>query len=69
MDSTKTLRDLRRAKGLSQQELARRAGITQAHVSDLEKGKHSPGTKSLLGLARVLGMSAEDLAASLLPPP
>lgn len=58
------LRPLRVAAGLTQQALADRAGVSQAHISELETGRHLPGAGVLLRLASTLGMRAEDLAES-----
>ena len=44
----------RKAAGLSQQELARRAGVRQETVSRLESGKHSPTVRTVDKLDRVL---------------
>ena len=48
------LREARRRRGLSQEDLAKRLGMTQAHISDIEKGKVSPRMASVLELARAL---------------
>ena len=47
--------------GLSQPELAIRAGVSQAAVSRIEAGRRSPGSRMLLNLARALGVSVEAL--------
>ncbi len=44
----------RRAAGLSQQELARRAGVRQETVSRIESGKHSPTVRTVEKIDRVL---------------
>jgi transcriptional regulator with XRE-family HTH domain len=56
------LRELREAAGLSQTALAERAGVRQATVSDLERGK-SKGVEfaTLEALADALGVPAERL--------
>lgn len=56
------LQHLRRAKGWTQAELAKKARVTQALVSQLEAGKKaSPSVVPLLRLARALGVSVEQL--------
>jgi len=45
----------REALGLSQRELAKRAGISHTVVSRIEGGDHSPSPKTLERLAEVLG--------------
>ena len=44
----------RKAAGLSQQELARRAGVRQETISRLESGKHSPTLRTVEKIDRVL---------------
>lgn len=56
------LRAARRAKGLSQRELSRRSGSTQAHISRIESGLVDLQVSSLLELARSL-----DLELTLTP--
>ena len=56
-----TARDILTARaqaGLSQKELARRAGIRVETLCRLEKGKHSAGLKTLLALDRALKSAA-----------
>ena len=49
------LRDRRVAHGLSQAQLARRAGTTQAAISRIERGEVSPTFTTLLALFDALG--------------
>ncbi len=58
----KNLRTLRTAKGLSQQELAEKAGITQAAISRIEAGLHDPRYSTVVRLAAVLGVDPAQLA-------
>jgi DNA-binding XRE family transcriptional regulator len=44
----------RRAAGLSQQDLARRAGVRQETISRIESGKHSPTVRTVEKIDRVL---------------
>lgn len=41
--------------GITQKELARKAGLTQANVSKIEKGISRPTIETLIKLARALG--------------
>jgi len=50
-----TLRALRESKGLSQAELARKAGMGKSQVSKYERGKELPRLESLEKLLDVLG--------------
>jgi ribosome-binding protein aMBF1 (putative translation factor) len=47
----------RKAAGLTQQELAKRAGIRQETLSRIESGKHTPTLKTLKKIDRALGKS------------
>lgn len=52
------LQDARTRAGLSQRELARRAGMSQSAVSRIEKGAASPTVDTLLQLLRSAGFDA-----------
>ncbi len=54
------LREVREGKGLSQSELARRAHVSRATVSELEKGRRSH-VRSRIDLARALGVDPLEL--------
>jgi transcriptional regulator with XRE-family HTH domain len=55
------LRHLRAAAGLSQENLALRAGIHRTQVSLLEGGKRMPRVFTLVCLAGSLGVTPNDL--------
>ena len=55
------LRKLRRAKGLSQEELAHRARIDRTYISALERCVYAAGIDVVDRLARNLGVEAADL--------
>lgn len=59
------LRSLRLSAGLSQNVLAKRAGIVAAYVCRLEQGEHAwrhPSRAVVTALARALGLDAYDTA-------
>ena len=56
------MRIIRQKKGISQKELAKRVGITQAYVSEIETGMRRPGYELFLRLADALDCSLDDLA-------
>jgi putative molybdopterin biosynthesis protein len=60
-DLDNRVRDLRQAAGLSQAELAERAGVTRQAVSAIEAGQYLPNTAVALRLSRALGCVVEDL--------
>jgi predicted transcriptional regulator len=41
---------IRESKGVTQSELAKAIGVSQAYISQLESGKRNPGIKALAGL-------------------
>ena len=60
VDGTK-LRKLRREWALSQQDIERRTGISQATLSDLEQGKRGARASTLRKLAEALGVEPREL--------
>jgi|GEM_PF-3421606 len=56
------LRDLRKATGVSQEELALRLSISASYVSALENGKFQPTTNVLESYESVLGADYNELA-------
>lgn len=55
------LREIRRERRLSQEELAARAGINRNYVGKIERGENSPTVEMLEKLAVVLGVEPELL--------
>jgi putative molybdopterin biosynthesis protein len=55
------LRSAREARGLTQLELARRAGISRQALGALEAGAYQPGVAVAIALARELGDTVEGL--------
>lgn len=51
------IRVTRKAKGLTQAELAAASGLPQPHISKLENGIHSPSHLTLQKLAKALGVT------------
>ncbi len=56
------LAEIRKSKGMTQRELARTAGVSQALVAELERGKHPPSSNSLAKLASALAVREADFA-------
>ena len=59
---SKQIKKLRKARGLTQVELAARAGTTQAYIAALEKGvRKNPSLHLLRELAKALKTNAAEL--------
>lgn len=57
----RNVRRLRLAKGLTQEELSARTGLTQHYISVLENGRRNPTIVTIYELAQALGVSHVDL--------
>ena len=57
------VRKLRKAQGLSQEELAARAGIDRTYVSQIERAVKNVTIVSLDKIARGLGVTLAELVA------
>ncbi|MBY0427200.1 MAG: helix-turn-helix domain-containing protein [Cytophagales bacterium] len=55
------LSKLRKQKGVTQEELAERAGISQVQVARIEKGKLNTTISTIYGIAGALGVSPKDI--------
>ncbi len=55
-----TLRELRRRKGLSQKDLAKKSGIGQDSISAIESGRHEARPSTLRKLADALDIEVAD---------
>ncbi len=56
-----TIKTQRASLGISQEELAHRAGLHRTYVSDLERGVRNPSLDSVEKLARALELSMSQL--------
>lgn len=52
---------LRRERGLTQEELEERSGLTQQYLSSLENGRRNPTVLTLVRLAEALGCTPVEL--------
>jgi len=52
---------IRNQKGLSQDKLAEKADLDRTFVSGIERGVRNPGIKSVLRIARALGVALDEL--------
>ena len=51
----------RNERGLSQDALAEKANLDRTYVSGIERGVRNPGIKTVLRIARALGVNVGDL--------
>ena len=58
---TNRLRELRARYRMSQEELARRVGVTRQTIIAIENGKYLPSLRLAFKIARVFGMKIEDI--------
>jgi len=56
----KKIRELRKSKGFTQEQLAEKLGIDNKHLSKIEKGDHMPTYKVILKLAETLQLNIYD---------
>lgn len=57
----RAIRDARKERGVSQEELAHRAEIDRSYMSSIERGGQNPGVMSVVRIARALGMTVTEL--------
>lgn len=61
IETANRLYELRRKHGFSQEELAEKLGVSRQAVSKWERGEASPDTDNLISLAKIYGLSLDDL--------
>ena len=55
------IKTIRTARDISQKELASRAGVSQAHISDIERGQRKASISVLLKIMEALKCSPTDI--------
>jgi len=55
------IKELRAKYNLTQEDLAKKAGVRRETIVFLEKGKYNPSLKLAHDIARVLGVKIDDL--------
>ena len=56
---------LRKLAGMSQEQLAERAGLQRTHVSRIEAGKYAVTLETIQAIAEALGMTVDIIDTSL----
>ena len=64
LDGENPLRVWRKYRGLTQQQVARAAGISKPYLSQLELGRRKGTAEVLQAIAKVLNVSLDDLVMS-----
>ena len=57
----RNIRDWRKRRGLSQEELALETGMKRSYVSDMERGTRNPSVKAIERLAKALKVEPDIL--------
>ena len=68
IESANHLAELRRAHGLSQEDLAEKLGVSRQAISKWERAESSPDTDNLIALAQLYGVTLDELLGLQLPP-
>jgi len=55
------LREVRRAKGLSQEAFANQCGLDRTYIGGIERGERNVSLRNIEIIARALDMSASEL--------
>lgn len=61
MGKNEAMREARRRKGLSQQQLADRLGVSRQTVNAIENGDYNPTIRLCVGICKTLGSTLNDL--------
>lgn len=57
----RNLNRIRKERGLTQEQLAERSGLSQQYLSGLERGRRNPTVVTLFEIASALGVSHVEL--------
>lgn len=55
------LEEIRKRRGIKQEELARALEVSRQTISSLEKGRYNPSIQLAFKLARYFGLTIEDI--------
>ncbi|MGJ7503667.1 helix-turn-helix domain-containing protein [Variovorax sp. ZT5P49] len=57
------IRSTRKARGISQEELAHRSHVERSYMSSIERGLQNPGVMTIVQIAAGIGISVAELTA------
>lgn len=60
------IRDYRKQKNISQEELAEKSGLSKNYISELERYEKSPSLETFIKLINALGISADVILQDVL---
>ncbi len=60
-DTAKRLRTARRDKKMTQADVAQKAGISENHYAQIERGEKNPTTSSFRKIIKAIGISSKEL--------
>ncbi|MBP0957330.1 MAG: helix-turn-helix transcriptional regulator [Huintestinicola sp.] len=55
------LEEIRKERGIKQEELAQAMGVSRQTIGSLENGRYNPSITLAIKLARFFGMTVEDI--------
>ena len=61
MGKNNAMREARGSKGLSQQQLADRLGVSRQPINAIESGDYNPTIRLCIGICKELGRTLNDL--------
>ena len=61
MGKNNAMREARGSKGLSQQQLADRLGVSRQTINAIESGDYNPTIRLCIGICKELGRTLNDL--------
>jgi len=63
----RSIRSYRKQRGMSQEDLAEKSGLSRNYISDIERGVRNPSLLALIGITRALRMALRDLLVDVEP--
>lgn len=58
------IRSMRKARGISQEELAHRSQVDRAYMSSIERGIQNPGVMTIIRIAKGMDISVAEIFAA-----
>lgn len=55
------IQNQRKSKGLRQEDLAAKSGLSRSYICDIENGRYAPSVETLFKISGALGVQAVEL--------